>query len=85
MTSRIHHTGILPMNSLQKHSMFQMLRVIVARLWQRHPPGSAPYDDPFVGVREPRRRRPGGRSSAVAISEPEPEQDVRLIGRLRTR
>ena len=46
-----------------------------------HPP-SEPPPDPFAGVREPHRRKPGGRSSAVALAEPEPAQLVNATGRL---
>ena len=46
-----------------------------------HPP-SVPPPDPFAGVREPHRRKPGGRNSAVALMEPEPPQLVSAIGRL---
>ena len=45
-----------------------------------HPP-SGPPSDPFAGVREPYRRKPGGRSSAVALMEPEPPQSVSAVGR----
>ena len=48
-----------------------------------HPP-SEPSSDPFAGVREPRRRKPGGRSSGVALMEPEPSEVVRAIGCSRT-
>ena len=30
-----------------------------------------PPPDPYADVREPRRRGPGGKSSAVAVAEPE--------------
>jgi hypothetical protein len=46
-----------------------------------HPPLEPP-PDPFAGVREPHRRKPGGRSSAVALAEPEPPQLVIATGRL---
>jgi hypothetical protein len=45
-----------------------------------HPP-SEPPSDPFARVREPHRRKPGGRSSAVALLEPEPPQLVTATGR----
>ena len=47
------------------------------------PPPPAPSEDPFAGVRQPRTRRPGGRNSAVAVMEPEPDQWVTAIGRER--
>jgi hypothetical protein len=49
------------------------------RNWQ---PPSEPHD-PWAGVREPRRRKPGGRNAAVALMEPEPPQSVSAIGRVR--
>jgi len=39
-----------------------------------------PFDDPPLGVREPRRRGPGGRSSAVAVDEPHESLFVRAHG-----
>jgi len=39
--------------------------------------------DPYIGVREPRRRGPGGRDSAVSLAEPGPDQSVSAIGRRR--
>ena len=45
-------------------------------------PPSGPTPDPFAGVREPHRRKPGGRNSAIALMEPEPPQLVGAIGSL---
>jgi hypothetical protein len=62
--------------------VLQRLRETFLRLlasWQPPPP-EAP-GEPLVGVRHPRWSGPGGRSSAVALMEPEPEVDVRAIGR----
>jgi hypothetical protein len=45
--------------------------------------GSGPFTlpgDPSAAVREPRRGRPGGRSGAVALAEPEPWSHVRATG-----
>ena len=39
-----------------------------------------PFEDPPIGVREPRRRGPGGRSSAVAVDEPHESLFVRAHG-----
>ena len=44
-------------------------------------PGGGP-SDPYIGVREPRRRGPSGRSASVALLEPKPDQSVDAIGRL---
>ena len=59
--------------------MFQFVRRVVAallnRLWPFNPPA-----DPYAAVREPRRRNPGDRSSAIALAEPEPEKRVQAVG-----
>jgi hypothetical protein len=58
--------------------MLQSVRRIVAALLGKLPPFSPP-EDPYAAVREPRRRTPGGRSSAVALAEPEPRRRVRAV------
>lgn len=69
--------------------MLHFIRQMIAALRQRPnlisslmngygPP--APPEDPFAAVREPNRRNPGGRSSAVAVAEPEPETGIRAVG-----
>jgi hypothetical protein len=51
--------------------MFGYLRQLAARLrGGGFGPLFPPTDDPDAAVREPRRRDPGGRSSAVAVEEP---------------
>ena len=51
--------------------MLAYLRALASRLIGRgFDPFRPPLADPPVGVREPRRPRPGGRSSAVAVEEP---------------
>ena len=45
------------------------------------PPDPEPPADPYAGVRHPRMRDPGGRSSAIAVTEPDPDQDVQALGR----
>jgi hypothetical protein len=42
-----------------------------------------PPEDPFAGVRAPRRRGPGGRHSGIALTEPEPDELAGAVGRLR--
>jgi hypothetical protein len=59
--------------------MFQFVRRLVAALLNRLRPFSPP-EDPYAGVREPRRRKPGDRSSAVALAEPDPLKLVRAVG-----
>jgi hypothetical protein len=59
--------------------MLSYLKALAARVdWRgfRGLPPAAP-DDPHVGVREPRKRGPGGKSSAVALAEPAEERVVR--------
>jgi hypothetical protein len=67
--------------------MLSYLRALAARLVRRGfgglPP--APPDDPYVGVREPRRRGPGGRNAAVALAEPAEPRHVRADGRAESR
>jgi hypothetical protein len=61
--------------------MFRALREFVARLLARRPPGADPSRDPYAGVRQPRRTGPGGRTSAVALMEPEPDRSVDALAR----
>ena len=74
--------------------VFHFLRQMIAKL--RHRPNMvsslmrgyrppAPPEDPYAAVREPNRRGPGGRSSAVAVAEPEPERGIRAVGTPRDR
>ena len=64
--------------------MFQFVRRIVAALLNKYRPFNPP-DDPYAAVPEPRRRNPGGRSSAVALAEPEPSGRVRAVSTAGTR
>ena len=55
-----------------REQMLSYLRSLAARLAWRH--GRLPPefpDDPYAEVREPRRRGPGGKSTAVSVAEPE--------------
>jgi hypothetical protein len=74
--------------------MFRFVRRIVAALISRWRPGDtflnrlrpfSPPEDPYPGVREPRRRNPSGRSSAIALAEPEPSGRVRAVSTMGTR
>jgi hypothetical protein len=58
--------------------MFQFIRRVIAALLNRHRPFSPP-DDPYAPVREPRPRNPSGRSSAVALAEPEARTRVTAV------
>lgn len=64
--------------------MFQLVRRMVAALLNRRR-RYGPPEDPSATVWEPRRRDPSGRSSAVALAEPEPPNNVRVVGRVWTR
>jgi len=64
--------------------MFQFVRRVVAALLSKFRPFSPP-DDPYAAVREPRRRNPSGRSSTVALAEPEPRRRVQAGGTSATR
>jgi hypothetical protein len=63
--------------------MLDYLRRLAAAVMHRRRPFHPfnPPSDPYVGVREPRRPTPGGRSSAVAVEEPPPSSRVRAVGR----
>jgi hypothetical protein len=64
--------------------MFQFLKRLANRLMNRG--GFAePPADPFARVRQPRRGRPGGRDSAIAVEEPEDPKQVQAVGRHRPR
>jgi hypothetical protein len=55
------------------------LRSLAARIAGRLGRLAPPPDEPDTAVREPRRRTPGGRSSAVAVAEPGPPSHVRAV------
>ena len=63
--------------------MLKLLRHLmeIAARWR----GSDEPFDPFVHVREPRRRAPGGRHAAVALEEPKEQSHVRALGMFRKR
>ena len=58
--------------------MIQYLLNLIDKVRRRPWPPYSP-DDPFVGVRQPIGRGPGGRSSSVAVSEPDPPVRVRSV------
>lgn len=65
--------------------MFERLKQLAARLRLS---GGFPFlpdppKDPFAGVRVPRQHGSGGRHSGIALSEPEPDELVSAVGRLR--
>lgn len=63
--------------------MLAYLKALAARLRRRITDALPPAEDPAVGVREPRRRGPAGRSSGVALAEPNEPSNVRAVGRDR--
>jgi hypothetical protein len=61
--------------------MLDYLRRLAAAMLRRGPfhPFNPPAD-PYAAVREPRPNKPGGRSSAVALSEPAAVHTVKAVG-----
>lgn len=57
------HIAILP-------STLKRIRRLVAAFFDSRPGRNGPDNEPCVGVREPKKRSPGGRHSAVALEEP---------------
>jgi hypothetical protein len=51
----------------------------LSHLWHGWTPPPA-AEDPLVGVREPRRHGPGGRSTAAAVAEPRELDRVDAFG-----
>lgn len=66
--------------------MFDYLRRLAALVMRRRSPFHPfnPPSDPYASVREPRVVKPGGRSSAVALNEPEAHAAVKAVARNRT-
>jgi hypothetical protein len=62
---------------------FERLKRLAARLMGRRGPLFGPSQDPYARVREPRRRGPAGRQSAIAVMEPEPDESIDVAGRVR--
>ena len=57
----------------------ELLRGLVARL--RGPLfGEGRGSDPYAGVRQPRGGQPGGRTTAIALEEPDEMQPVNAVG-----
>jgi hypothetical protein len=65
--------------------MAHLLQKLAALLRDWRPPDPGPEPDPFSRVREPRGGGPTGRTSVMAVREPEPESSVRAVGRFRSR
>jgi hypothetical protein len=62
--------------------MLEYLKALASRILrvpfhERFPPPPPP-EDPYAGVREPRRRGPGGRSAAVAVAEPRDDAESQV-------
>lgn len=68
----------------QEGPVFKFLLQIAARLRQQPPffgaPPSGLPPDPYAPVRHPRSRRPGDRSAAAAVEEPDTEKIVQAVG-----
>ncbi|HEY7500545.1 MAG TPA: hypothetical protein VH740_18630 [Vicinamibacterales bacterium] len=65
--------------------VFQWLRGLAAR-WaaDRRPPFERPLDDPLAGVRAPKPHAPSGRTSSVAVEEPESYERTHAASRTRS-
>jgi hypothetical protein len=58
--------------------MLQFIRRMIAALLRTFRTGNPPQD-PYAGVREPRGRNPGGRSSAAAVAIPTSHDGVHAV------
>jgi hypothetical protein len=66
--------------------MLAFLKQLAARFRSRRvEPWVPPPQDPDFGVREPRRRAPGGRGSVVAVAEPDEPSKISAYAKLRDR
>ena len=63
---------------LFSRTTIQRVLSTIYRMWGQADAGGA--GDPLAGVREPVRRGPGGRSSAIALSEPDGDTRAEAIG-----
>jgi hypothetical protein len=61
--------------------MFTRFRTVLSEMFRKYRPPAEPLDDPRAGVRVPRPVGSGGRSSAIAVPEPEPDQFVDAVAR----
>jgi hypothetical protein len=62
---------------------FARIRRFFARLFGSSRPGGQ-HADPLIGVRQPNRGRPSGRSSGVALMEPDEAREAAMaVGRIR--
>ena len=62
--------------------MFERLKRLAARLAGRFPFLPGPTEDPFAGVRVPRKHGPGGGQSGIALMEPESDELAGAVGRV---
>jgi hypothetical protein len=61
--------------------LFAYLKALASRLAGRgRGPSFPPLEDPFAGVREPRRRGPRGPTAAVALEEPDGRAVIEVDG-----
>jgi hypothetical protein len=63
--------------------MLSWLQQLARRVWLSAlgPDSSDSPRDPYSYVRHPLVHRPGGRNAAVALEEPDEDQNLQLIGR----
>jgi hypothetical protein len=65
--------------------MLEWLTRMASHLRGQPPPDVRPPEDPFAGVRHPRRRGPDGRDTAEEVPEPDPDEPVEVIAAPRRR
>lgn len=73
------------MSTHSNANMWSHLKALALRLMGRGGWPPPPPEDPRIGVREPRRRGPGGKSAAVALEEPDEWTDTHAVSRHRPR
>jgi hypothetical protein len=69
---------------MSSQSYFEQLKTLAAKVLRNLRGGLPPFsEDPLAGVREPRPRRPDGRTSAAAVDEPwEAAERADALGRV---
>ena len=72
---------LLPPNA----ALLERFRLLAAAMFKRGGGPFMPPADPYAAVPEPRRRNPGGRSSAIALDEPPADIRTTAIGATEAR
>jgi hypothetical protein len=69
------------MKDKPSHSTLQRLLARLKRLFGRKPEPEPEPEDPFAGVRSPNKRGPQNRSGAVALAEPDEDDEEQSFPR----